>query len=131
MNWEDERTKRYRFKNIYRAHTLNIERIHPLQQRNVINIAHMAGDLGIYKIIVIGSSLNLRCNPWSDLDLVLCGDLDGLRRARAEMKILSVIEGSADILWMQDIKDTNRIVEDIERGVVVYEQTSQKSEGAF
>ncbi|MEY8334987.1 hypothetical protein AALB53_18075 [Lachnospiraceae bacterium 47-T17] len=124
MNWEDERMKRYQFKNIYQSHVLNIEKIHPLQQRNVINIVNIVEDLDINKIIVIGSALNLRCNPWSDLDLVVCGDLDGMYRACAEMKILSVIEGCVDILWMQDIKDTNRIIKDIERGVVVYEQTS-------
>lgn len=40
------------------------------------------------------------------------------------MKILSAVDGCADVLWMQDIKDTNRIMGDIERGVVVYEQTA-------
>ena len=42
MNCEDEKTKRYRFKNIYQAPVLNIENIHPLQQRNVINVVNLA-----------------------------------------------------------------------------------------
>lgn len=109
---------------IYQAHVLNIKSIHPLQQKNIINVANIAEGMGINKIVVIGSSLNLRCNPWSDLDLVLFGDLDGMHRAAAEMKILAAVDGCVDILWMQDIKDTNRILNDIERGVVVYEQTS-------
>ena len=79
------------------------------------------------KIVVIGSSLNLRCNPWSDLDLVLYGDLDGFQRAEVEMHILSDINESIDILWMQDIRCTNRIVEDIKRGVIVYEQAVTES----
>ena len=40
------------------------------------------------------------------------------------MKIISCIDGDVDILWMQDIKDNNRIIEDIRKGVIVYEQTA-------
>lgn len=113
MTWEEERKRRYRFKNIYQSNVLNINRIHPLQQKNVINVVGSISSMGITKIVVIGSSLNLRCNPWSDLDLVLYGCLDGVHRAEAEMKIFSNVDGKIDILWMQDIKNTNRIIEDI------------------
>lgn len=118
MTWEEERNKRYRFKNIYHSDVLNIERIHPLQQKNVINIVEQIVNTDVTKIVVIGSSLNLRCNPWSDLDLVLYGALDGNRRADVEMKILSGVEGSIDIIWMRDIKETNKIADDIKGGVV-------------
>ncbi len=43
------------------------------------------------------------------------------------MHILSDINESIDILWMQDIRCTNRIVEDIKRGVIVYEQAVTES----
>lgn len=130
MTWEEERKRRYHFKNIYHSDVLNIDRIHPLQQKNVINIVEKISNSGITKIVVIGSSLNLRCNPWSDLDLVLYGYLDGLHRADVEMKILSDADGKIDILWMQDIKNTNRIMEDIKRGVIIYEQTVAESQGS-
>ena len=126
MTWEEERKKRYRFKNIYQSSVMNIDRIHPLQQKNVISIVKELQKSDIEKVVVIGSSLNMRCNPWSDLDLVFYGALDGPHRAYVEMKVLSVVEGVVDMLWMQDIKDTNRILEDIEGGVAVYEQTSFK-----
>ena len=109
MTWEEERKNRYRFKNIYQSAVMNIDRIHPLQQKNVISIVREVQRLDINKVVIIGSSLNLRCNPWSDLDLVFYGDLDGLHRAHVEMKILSVVEGVVDILWMQDIKETNEV----------------------
>lgn len=124
MTWEEERKRRYRFKNIYQSNVLNINRIHPLQQKNIINVVGSITGMGITKIVVIGSSLNLRCNPWSDLDLVLYGCLDGVHRAEAEMGILSNVDGKVDILWIQDIKNTNRIIEDIKGGVIVYEQTA-------
>lgn len=126
MIWEEERKNRYRFKNIYQSAVMNIDRIHPLQQKNVISIVRELPRLNIDKVVVIGSSLNLRCNPWSDLDLVFYGDLDGPHRACVEMKVLSVVEGAVDILWMQDIKETNKILEDIEGGIVVYEQAASK-----
>ena len=126
MTWEEERKKRYKFRNIYQSSVMNIDRIHPLQQKNVISIVREIQKSGVERIVVIGSSLNLRCNPWSDLDLVFYGDLDGLHRANVEMKVLSAVEGVIDILWMQDIKDTNRILEDIAGGVAVYEQITPK-----
>ncbi len=98
------RKKRYRFQNIYQSGIMNIDRIHPLQQKNVINVVREMQKLNVNKVVVIGSSLNLRCNPWSDLDLVFYGDLDGFHRAHTEMRILSVVDGIVDILWMQDIK---------------------------
>lgn len=124
MTWEEERNRRYRFKNIYHSDILNIEKIHPLQQKNVINVIEAIKDTDVTKIVVIGSTLNLRCNPWSDLDLVLFGHLDGIHRSYVEMQIISCIDGDVDILWMQDIKDSNRIIEDIRRGVIVYKQTA-------
>lgn len=127
MTWEDERKNRYRFKNIYQSAVMNIDRIHPLQQKNVIKVVKEIEGLNVDRIVVIGSSLNLRCNPWSDLDLVFYGNLDGLHRAQIEMKVLSVVDGAIDILWMQDIKETNRILKDIEGGIVVYEQAASKS----
>ena len=130
MTWEEERNRRYHFRNIYHSDVLTIDRIHPLQQKIVINIIEKISNLGITKIVVIGSSLNLRCNPWSDLDIVLYGHLDGLQRANVEMKILSNVDGKIDMLWMQDIKNTNRIIEDIRRGVVVYEQIVTEGKGS-
>ena len=101
MTWEEERNRRYHFRNIYHSDVLNIDRIHPLQQKIVINIIEKISNLGITKIVVIGSSLNLRCNPWSDLDIVLYGHLDGLQRANVEMKILSNVDGkiSGEAWW--------------------------------
>lgn len=90
MTWEEERKKRYRFENIYQSDVMNIDRIHPLQQKNVINVVRQMHKLDVNKVVIIGSSLNLRCNPWSDLDLVFYGDLDGFHRAHTEMRILSV-----------------------------------------
>ena len=102
-------------------------RIHPLQQKNVSRAVEVVRGTGVVRVVVIGSSLNLRCNPWSDLDIVLYGDLDGIQRAEVEMSILSCLDGEVDILWKQDILATNRIAEEIRRGVVVYEQAAEES----
>ena len=59
MTWEEERNRRYRFMNIYHSNILNIEKIHPLQQKNVINVIEAIKDTDVTKIVVIGSTLNL------------------------------------------------------------------------
>lgn len=107
----------------------NIQYINPLKQELVNKIVERAEqDIYVRKIIVFGSSITSRCNPYSDLDLCIdwaikSHDEDGVyvRETLPFMKFVSVISrGNVDILSYDDINNHD-IKKCIDEGIVVYE----------
>ena len=109
---------------------VNLEYIHPLNQELVNKIAERASeDSNVKRIIIFGSSITNRCNPFSDLDLCIdwrmrSHDDDGVfvPETNAFMKFIAIeTKGNVDILAYDDIENP-LMRKSIDEGVVVYEQ---------
>ena len=107
----------------------NLCYVHPLKQRLVNQIVLRAkSDESINRIIIFGSAITNRCNPFSDLDLCIdwklpSHDEDGVfvPETRSMMKFISSItQGKADVLAYDDV-DNEMMKQQIDEGVIVYE----------
>ena len=108
---------------------INLEFIHPLKQElvNVI-VGRAIEDINVKKLIVFGSSITSKCNPFSDLDICIdwkirSHDDDGVYvlETNAFMKFISLkSNGNVDILSYDDIENQS-IKEAVDGGIVVYE----------
>lgn len=107
----------------------NLEYIHPLKQELVNAIsARAAQESCIRRIIVFGSAITNRCNPFSDLDLcvdwaIQSHDTNGVydRRTLPFLKYISLeSKGNCDVLAYDDVEN-KEMKRNIDEGVVVYE----------
>ena len=84
----------------------------------------------IKKVIIFGSSTTIRCNKDSDIDLAIEMDKDYYNLDNKNMiseKVQEVTNYNSDVLWINNEKEGTQILENINKGVVIYEQTSSKS----
>lgn len=94
----------------------NVEKIHPLKQHIVEElIAHCKAHYpSITRIIIFGSSVTSRCNPWSDLDIYL----EGVERGEG---FIPPQNDAYDIWYASDLTPENSLSSEIKtKGVVVY-----------
>ena len=107
----------------------NVNRIHPLKQREVKEIVDSARtDEAVRRIVIFGSSIRYDCNETSDLDICIdwnrdCYDADGvlLPFTRKMRKAISAAtKGKADVVNYAYLDGTN-IKEAVLGGVMVYE----------
>lgn len=108
---------------------MNVNRIHPLKQKNVKEIVEAArDDKAVKRIIIFGSSIRYDCDITSDLDICIdwneaCYDEDGvLKPFTKNMRkiIASVTKGNSDVVnygYLDDSVVKSAVME----GVVVYE----------
>lgn len=112
---------------------LQVNRIHPLQQRIVKQIVAAARqDKYVKRLIVFGSSTRYDCDITSDLDICIdwtedCYDAEGVLKpfTRNMRSVISeATEGNNDVVDYAYLADT--YLEDaVEKGVVVYVQDVQ------
>ena len=107
----------------------NIDFIHPLKQPLVNDIiAKAKTDAFVKRVIVFGSAITNRCNPFSDLDVCIdwegkSHNEDGVYVADTQnmMRYISLrARGNCDVLSYDDITNIG-LKRDIDRGVLVYE----------
>ncbi len=117
--WNAARLRRYRFPVICASNGFDVSRVHPLMQRDAVRIHDLLrGDGRVVQAVLFGSSVNIRCNKDSDLDLML-----GLRTVSpgAKDEISERIQAScswnADILWADRVQPGSRLYENVMRGV--------------
>lgn len=119
--WEQERDKRYIFHTICESKMRNLCKIHPLNQRDVNQIYEaIYTDPRVAMIIIFGSSLNMRCNAKSDIDIAIKlkeGFITSEVKSEVSEKIQIACNWKADILWRDRLDESDRVLHDIRKGV--------------
>ena len=134
MNWEEYYDKNrflYPVKPSCRnITTFDIGRVYPLQQDNVKTTYDVVKHCcGVKRVIVFGSSITMKCNEQSDLDLcieMLDPDNHELKNNVAN-SIRDAVDCDVDILWRENLDNTCPVLVDIRKGLVIYEQFSKES----
>ena len=108
---------------------LNVNRVHPIKQKQVKKIVEAARtDENVKKIIIFGSSIRYDCDMTSDLDICIdwkeeCYDKNGVLMpfTRNMRKVISeATNGNSDVVNYVYLEGT--LVKDaVMEGVVVYE----------
>lgn len=124
------KSKNWKFNRVVdRAAFQNVNRIHPIKQRQVKDIVEAArDDQEVDRIIVFGSSTRYDCDMTSDLDICInwkrdCYDSEGvLKPFTGNMRrvISKVTQGRADVV-NYDYLDSTVLGDAVKEGVVVYE----------
>lgn len=106
-----------------------IRKIHLLKQAEINDIVRKAKtDSNIKRVIVFGSAITNRCNPFIDVDICIdwnmpSHDEDGVfvKETLNLMKFISSrTKGNSDVLAYDDIEN-EQIKKAVDKGVVVYE----------
>ena len=127
---EARKSKEWKFNKIVSEDSfLNVNRVHPIKQKQVKQIVEAArNDEYVKKIIIFGSSIRYDCDITSDLDICIdwkedCYDKNGVLKAftRNMRKIVSdVTDGNSDVVnydYLEGTLSKDAVME----GVVVYE----------
>lgn len=97
----------------------NVEKIFPLKQHAVEELVEYAAKLpSVKRVTIFGSSVESRCNPWSDVDVFIEGsNFDEFIDFTPEQL------QDYDILFDYQVPVTERVYKDIKsKGVIVYER---------
>ena len=118
VTWEEVRELSFIFKKIIDVPGVEITRVHPLQQRAVYNINKaLNGDSRVDKVVLFGSSVNMRCTIHSDLDMVVVmNDISNGAKLDVSEKIQEACDWKADILWRDTLSDNDRVFQEAKRG---------------
>lgn len=121
--WEQERNKRYCFPVVAENDVVHMSYIHPLQQVSVNKINNaLRNDDRVCAVVLFGSSINLRCNIHSDLDLVIRLDERYVNR-ETKNEISEIVQEccnwNADILWYDMLQPNERVYKEVLKGVQI------------
>lgn len=124
-SWLEAKDKRYIFPIVIDDAKYEAARIHPLNQKAINNIYDVVSvDPRILKVIVFGSSTTIRCNRNSDVDIAIeLADYSNEIKNEISEKIQEVNNYNTDIIWLDRVKSGSNIVNNINKGVTIYEQT--------
>lgn len=124
--WEERcRETQYRFKVLAGCETtkFRMERVHPLKQRLVMKIAEYVNNTPeISHVCIIGSAISMKCNIYSDLDLIIqLGSAynSGEVKNKVSERIQELSDWNTDILWYDHLSEEDRIYQEIERGLFI------------
>jgi len=119
--WDDARRKRFCFPVKVQRDDFDIFRIHPLKQKEAIQIADVVKDDGRVKgLIVFGSASNIRCCRNSDIDVAVELEPDHINnqvKEEVSENIQRACGFDADILWLDRIPKDSKLYSNIEMGV--------------
>lgn len=96
----------------------NINRVHPLKQRDIVCIVQkLRREQEILRIVVFGSSVEFRCSSRSDIDLYI-------ETSDPDFKIvLPYDELISEVDVVRDLDHNTRLFQEIERtGIIVFER---------
>ena len=116
-SWESKRYNRYKFPVVVNTDMQNIAYVHPLKQKVVAELYDTFKCTNV-KLILFGSSINMRCTVFSDLDIaVYIEDTSVERMAEVSEKIQLLTDWDADIIWLHTLNRTDRLADEIRMGV--------------
>lgn len=124
-SWEDNKQNKYQFPIIIKNDNYECSRIHPLMQKKINDVYKVVSkEETIEKVIVFGSSINIRCNNKSDIDLAiqLKDKFFTLKdKNKISEKIQEAVDYNADIIWLNTIDLNSQLSKDIEEfGVTIF-----------
>ncbi|MDR1961513.1 MAG: hypothetical protein LBQ16_04445 [Gracilibacteraceae bacterium] len=97
----------------------NMNRIHPLKQgicKNILNCHDVIDNCK--QIIVFGSSVSMKCDDESDIDLAIELKTDSVKNRNSVSESIGAIsDWNYDIIWLDDTIQNEPIYEKIKRGV--------------
>lgn len=124
-SWEDNKDKIYYFPIVFNNEHYECDRIHPLMQEDINNIYKAIEKFNnIKKIILFGSSINIRCNNKSDIDLAIELKEEAFsleNKNKISETIQETINYNGDIVWLNNMDQSSRLYKNISKGVVIYE----------
>jgi predicted nucleotidyltransferase len=119
--WERQRDIRCVFPVCVECDGINVQYIHPLQQKRAVAINRaLQNDKRVVSIVLFGSSVNLRCNIHSDLDVVVRLKDDSITRENkndVSEIIQECCDWNADVLWYDLLDRKGHIYNDVLKGV--------------
>lgn len=108
---------KYIFDNYSGCDYTNVDRIHPLKQKEVGEIIScLSKDDNVLYIVIFGSSADFSCNSYSDIDVyVQLRDKDKVLKMKPNVK--------SEVDYIYNLDENNRLFIEIERtGVLVYKR---------
>lgn len=123
-SWQQVREKRYKFPDIVNDPQRDFSCFHPLKQKKLKVIYDLVSkDIRINKIIVFGSSLNIRCNKNSDIDIMIELNKEYInKKDKTDIsdKISEKLDWNVDILWADRISKNSKLYGNIMKGEILY-----------
>lgn len=118
----EDTLKLKRFPVVVQSDCSNINRIHPLKQKAVDRIYHLASKFGeIKRVYIFGSAASALCNVDSDLDICIDADMsDGLRIYEMQKEFGESCDWNCDMIMYGHLGSRLKKTVD-EQGVVIYE----------
>lgn len=121
--WDQQDNLRCEFPVLLQIPGVETERIHQLQQKKVFRICEiLRDDERVLTVVLFGSSVNLRCNQYSDIDVAVrlreefvCNEV----KNDVSEKIQLACDWNADILWYDRIQNNSRFLENVLKGVQI------------
>ncbi len=125
-SWEKNKEKKFYFPIIINNDNYECNRIHPLMQKKVNEIYNkIKNHEEVEKVIVFGSSVNIRCNINSDIDIAIKIKDEYFNRNtqnNISESIGKITNYNADIVWLNTIDELSQLFYNIyTRGVIIYE----------
>lgn len=113
----------YTFKVIYNDDKIEMRRIFPTKQIFVKRIREQfRNDDRIACIMVFGSAVSIKCNKWSDIDLLVRlkdNAVSNSNKNEISECIQELCDWNADIIWFDRIDKKDRIYNEILKGVQI------------
>lgn len=118
-SWDDVRNVGFRFKECISVPGVDITRVHPWKQAVVKSIRDaLIYDSRIERVVLFGSSVNIRCQMSSDLDVVIkMKDFSNDAKLDVSEKLQEACGWTADILWFDHLSENDRVYQEAKRGV--------------
>lgn len=121
--WEEQKNVKCIFHALVDIPGVEVSRIHPLQQEDVKKVFHaLKGEERIKAVVLFGSSVNLRCTIYSDLDFVVQlkpGYINNEVKNDVSEKIQEACNWNADVLWYDRIYTNERLMDSVLKGVQI------------
>lgn len=125
-SWEENKNKKYSFPVIIENNNYECMRIHPLKQKVTDEIyQYVKNNKYIQKVIIFGSSVNIRCHRKSDVDIAIMIHQEeyniSIQNSISE-EIQEITNYNADIIWLNKVEKDTKLYNNIyNKGVVIYE----------
>ena len=96
--------------------------IYPLKQREVDSVINNMPK-NITKAIVFGSAPTWNCNIDSDIDIAVFAVWDTESKNLARQIISKNCNYKCDVIFVDDIQENEKIIDEINKGVVIFEKS--------
>lgn len=125
-SWEENKEKQFYFPIVVNNDNYDCGRIHPLKQKIVNEIYQYIKDQNIIEeVIIFGSSVNIRCNNKSDIDVAVKIKEEFFNvenQNKISEDIQELCNYNSDIVWLNTININSQLYYNIKtKGVVIYE----------